>query len=430
MTTIPSVEPLDSAGDGLIERSGTDLERVQDDVEDIVTAVRSRGDDAVFEYTRRFDEVDLEALRVPDSQRAAAEEALSDEAVGAIRSAAEAIDRFHRRQRPDSWIQAFEPGVEAGTLIRPLSTVGCYAPGGAARYPSSVLMTAIPAAVAGVDRIVVCTPPDVDGTVDPATRFAAEVAGVDDLFTVGGAQAVAAMAYGTERIPAVDKVVGPGNVYVTAAKRAVMTDVDIDVLAGPTELIVVADATADPAHVAWDLIAQSEHDPDCASILVTPDRSLAEAVRREVEHALESFERTDTVETALDRHGGFLVAPSLAAAFEYVNAYAPEHLQVMVDDADDHLDRIDAVGTVFLGHATSAAAGDYAIGPSHVLPTAGAARRRSGISVFEFVRTPTVQRVSTAGLEHLADTIETMADLEGLPGHAAAVRVRREGRDD
>ncbi|MFP4628442.1 MAG: histidinol dehydrogenase [Halobacteriales archaeon] len=427
MSDLPSVQPLpEPPWSDLLERSGADVEAVAADVAAIVDAVRARGDAAVHEYTARFDGVDLDRLRVDDEAIAAARDELDPEAVEAIEAAAGAIDRFHERQRPESWIETVAPGVEAGTLVRPLDTVGCYAPGGAARYPSSVLMTAVPARVAGVDRVVACTPPGPAGTVDAATRLAADIAGVDDLFAIGGAQAIAAMAYGTASVPAVDKVVGPGNVYVTAAKREVMRDVDIDVLAGPTEVLIVADDSADPTAVAWDLVAQSEHDPDCASVLVSTDGDLAEAVRAELASILDDFAREAVVSEALAAHGRLLVADSIADAIAFANAYAPEHLQLMVADPEASLDDVEAAGTVFLGHATSTSAGDYAIGPSHVLPTSGAATRRSGISTFAFVRTPTVQRVTDAGLTALAPTIEALAHLEGLPGHAEAVRVRLE----
>lgn len=423
------IEPLDDLEGArraeLLERSGSDVAEVADDVAAVVDAVRDRGDEAVEEFTRRFDGVDPPSVRVPAADLEGARGELPSDAVAAIESAAAAIEAFHERQRPTAWIERFAPGVEAGTLVRPLEVVGCYAPGGAARYPSTVLMTAIPARVAGVDRVVACTPPGPDGRVDAATRLAAAVAGVDDLFAIGGAQAVAAMAHGTETVPAVDKLVGPGNVYVTAAKRAVMDRVDIDVLAGPTEVLIVADATAEPTAVAWDLIAQSEHGPDCASVLVTPAEDLATAVQAVVADALEGFDRAETVRSAFERNGRILVCDSVEAGIAFANEYAPEHLQLMVEDPSAHLDDVRAAGTVFLGAASTTSAGDYAVGPSHVLPTAGAARRRSGISTFEFVRTPTVQRVSGEGLAGLASTIETLAELEGLPGHAEAVRVRR-----
>lgn len=410
----------------LLDRSGVAMAAVMDDVEEIVETVAAEGDDAVRQYTARFDDVDLDDVAVANAVINDAGQQLSTEERAAIDDAAAAIERFHERERPTEWFEEFDGGVWAGQLIRPLEAVGCYAPGGAARYPSSVLMTAIPARVAGVEEVVLCSPPTADGGIDAATLYAAAVAGVDRVFAIGGAQAIAALAHGTEAVPSVDAVVGPGNVYVTAAKRLVADQVEIDVLAGPSEVLIIAESTADPVAVAWDLIAQSEHGPDCASVLVTMDESFARSVQGAVDTALAEFTRADVVTKAFETNGQLLVVDDLEAAIAFANEYAPEHLQLMLDDPTAVLEDIRHAGTVFLGHDTSTSLGDYALGPSHVLPTSRAARTRSGLSVASFVRTPSVQRVDASGLEFMAGTVRTLADMEGLPGHARAVEVRRE----
>ncbi|MDI6819910.1 MAG: histidinol dehydrogenase [Candidatus Hodarchaeaceae archaeon] len=410
----------------LLKRSELDVASVVPRVREIVEDVRRWGDDALIKYTERFDGIKLrcEQLRIASEEVSAAYEQTDAKFVGAIKSAARAIRKFHLKQVPRGWIDELQPGVKAGQLVRPLERVGVYSPGGLARYPSSVLMAVVPARVAGVERVIVCTPPLRDGKVDPATLVAADVAGADEVFRVGGAQAVAAMAYGTRTVPRVDKIVGPGNVYVVAAKQVVAADVDIDFAAGPSEILILADSSADPSYVAADLIAQAEHDPAAAAVLVTTSEELASRVCELVRGMAEEAPRKDIVLKSLGRYGRVLVARDLADAVEFVNDYAPEHLQLMVGRPKQALKKIRNAGAVFIGPYAPATAGDLAVGPSHILPTGGSARRCSGLSVLDFVRLPSVQMLTKRGLERLADIVEKLAEVEGLPGHAQSIRTR------
>jgi histidinol dehydrogenase len=323
---------------------------------------------------------------------------------------------------PDDWRESFDAG-ELGRRFRPLDRVGVYAPGGTAAYPSSVLMGVVPAKVAGVEHVAVVTPPG--DPVNPITLAAAHVAGADRIYSVGGAQGVAALAYGTETVKAVQKVVGPGNKWVTAAKAEVRGDVDIDFLAGPSEVLVVADETCDPEFVAADMVAQAEHDPDASVVAVTDDRAVADAVLDAVERQTEGRARADTIRAAFENDAsGVLVARSMSEAVLFAEEYAAEHLSVQADDDEALLDRISNAGSVFLGPYTPVAAGDYASGTNHVLPTSGGAKRYGGLSVETFLRSTTVQRLDESALSGLSDTITTLAEAEGLEAHAESVRVR------
>jgi len=410
----------------LLRRSELDIASVMPSVREIVEEVRKRGDDALLEYTERFDGVKLSRgqIRVPDREIRAAYGQVDAIAVQAIKRAAKAIEKFHRRQLPREWMVELQPGISAGQLVRPLARVGIYVPGGLARYPSSLLMAAIPAQVAGVEDIIVCTPPRSDGKVDPATLVAADIAEVDAVFRVGGAQAIAAMAYSTKAVPKVDKVVGPGNVYVVAAKYVVSSDIDIDFAAGPSEVLILADRSADPAYVAADLLAQAEHDPAAAAVLVTTSEELVSEVRGLIRNMLRDNPRRDIMAKSLDRYGRIVVVRDLAEAVEFTNDYAPEHLQLMVEQPRQVLKQVKSAGAVFIGPYSPVAAGDLAVGPSHILPTGGTARRRSGLSVLDFVRSPSVQMLTRRGLERIAEVAEKLAEIEGLPGHAQSIRER------
>lgn len=410
----------------LLERSQVTFEEVMPKVRNIVSEVRERGDEALLEYTRKYDKVDLDVgdIEVSKEEISQAYDQMEDENVDAIDRAAGAVERYHRKQLPDDWLEEFEPGISAGQVVRPLDSVGCYAPGGVAQYPSSVLMEVIPARVSGVKRIVLCTPPNFEGQINPSVLVAADLSEADEIYKVGGAQAIAAMAYGTETILPTDKVVGPGNIYVSAAKKIVSMDVDIDFVAGPSEVLILADSSADPRSIALDLAAQSEHRASSASVLVTTSKDLAESVREEFVNVLENAPRKEIIVEAIEKYGGVIVCEALSEAVEFSNEYGPEHLQVMTEDPENLLDKIVNAGAIFLGQYSTVSAGDFAVGPSHILPTGRGARRHSGISVFEFIRMPSVQKLSKEGLKNLAATIERFARLEGFPGHARSVRER------
>lgn len=413
----------------LLERSELDVDSVLLRVVKIVSDVRRERDAALLEYTKRFDGVKLtaEQLQVSEGETRLAYTQLGAAGVRAIKSAAQAIKKFHLKQVPQEWLTRLAPGIKAGQLVRPLASVGVYAPGGLAKYPSSLLMAVVPARVAGVERVIVCTPPKRDGKVDPAMLVAADVAGVDAVFRVGGAQAIAAMAYGTETISKVDKIVGPGNVYVVAAKQVVAPNVDIDFAAGPSEVLILADDSAEPDFIAADLLAQAEHDPDAAAVLVTTSEELALKVRELVRGMLQKNPRWQIALRALGKYGRVVVARDFDEAVEFTNAYAPEHLELMVKRPNQVLGRIKNAGAIFLGSYSPVAAGDFAVGPNHILPTGGAARRRSGLSVLDFVRLPTVQELTKRGLRRAAAVAEKLAELEGLPGHAQSIKKRLKG---
>ena len=393
----------------------------------IVEEVRRGGDGALLRLTLRYDGVRLrrEELRVGREEISAAYRKVDRGTLRSLRVAARAVERYHRRQLPRPWFATLSPGVRAGQLVLPLDRVGVYVPGGLASYPSTALHTLIPARVAGVRRLVVCTPPGPGGEVSPLTLVAVDLAGGGEVYRVGGAQAVAAMALGTETVPKVDKVVGPGNLYVTAAKLLLSREVGIDFAAGPTELSVVADGSADPSLLAWDLLAQAEHDPHAGVWLLTPSEELAREVEGEVGRALRGLPRRGVAGEAL-REGKVVLTGSLEEAMELANLLAPEHLQLAVRNPRRWLGRVRCAGTILLGQGTPPAAGDFAVGPSHVLPTLGVARWRAGLGVHDFLRCPSVQELDRRGLRRLAPVVERLAEAEGLYAHAESVRRRVE----
>ena len=396
--------------------SGVDA--VRDDVREIVDRVREAGDVALREYSEEFDDVSVGNIDVTDVAERATEQ-VDDDVLAAIEDAAENIRAFHERQRPEDWRERFD-GRELGRRFRPLESAGVYAPGGTANYPSSALMGVIPADVAGVEHIAVATPPA--ETLPPATLAAIDVAGADAVYQVGGAQAIAALAYGTETVSSCDVVVGPGNRWVTAAKADVRGDVEIDFLAGPSELLVVADGTADPELVATELVAQAEHDTDAAVAAVTADETLAASIADAVEEQAAEQSREGVIRGALDSEAsGVFLARSMSEATLFAEAYAAEHLSILAESDEALLDRIESAGSVFLGPYSPVAAGDYASGPNHVLPTGGNARRVGGLSVDTFMRSSTVQRLSRDALADLSDTVTTLARTEGLDAHADSV---------
>ena len=392
----------------------------------IVEDVRTRGDEALREYTAKFDGVEMEQFRVSQEAIDEALAKVDPKVAAAIQHAAKQIRDFHERQKQQGWFTLREDGALVGAKIEPLDSVGIYVPGGRALYPSSVLMNAIPAAVAGVKRIVCVTPPTKDGSLDPAILEACRVAGVTEIYAVGGAQAVGALAYGTESIKPVDKITGPGNAFVAAAKKLVSGDVGIDMVAGPSEVCVVADESALPELVAIDLMAQAEHDPLASCYLVTFSAEYADAVEAAIAKHMEGSYRAEITTASLENRGLVVVCPDMNSAIETVNVIAPEHLELHLPDAIDLIGSIRHAGAIFLGEWTPEAVGDYVAGPNHTLPTGGTARFSSPLSVDEFVKKSSVLQYSPAALMADSEAVITLADHEGLWAHAQSVRLRRQ----
>lgn len=391
-------------------------------VRQIIDEVRRRGDPALFDYTLKIDGVKLTSLEVSKRQIANARRQADKELNAALKLAAERISSFHLEQKRRIWGKVATPG--ARQLIRPLERAGIYAPGGTASYPSTVLMTAIPAKVAGVEEIILATPPKKDGTIPPATLLAAEIAGVDRIFCVGGAQAIAALAFGTESVPRVDKICGPGNIFVVLAKKLVYGAVDIDGLQGPSEVLIIADETANPEYCAADILAQAEHDPLASAILVTTSRRLADEVNQEIERQLKGLERRAIADESLARRGIIAVVSSIDEAIELANIFAPEHLSLMVAKADTYVNKITNAGCIFVGENSTVVLGDYVAGPSHVLPTGGTARFSSPLNVTDFIKFTNVVDIDDADLKKLGQAAITIARAEGLEAHARAMEKR------
>lgn len=398
-------------------------------VNEIVMEVGEKGDEALFKFTEKFEGARLDDLRASEDEIDAAYDLVEERLKEALADAADNIFQFHNQQKDrEMWLTEVAPGVTVGQKVVPLDSVGVYVPGGRASYPSSALMGVIPAKVAGVSRIIVCTPPKADGSVTPLTLVAADMAGADEIYKVGGAQAIAAMGLGTESIERVQKIVGPGNVYVTAAKMLLRGSAEIDFPAGPSEVLIIADRTADPGVIAADMIAQGEHDPKSISVLVAVDDLLASAVIEELAIQSDSAYRSDIVKQSLD-HSAVLLANDIDEALDFSNAFAPEHLEIMTADPLGAFRSVRNAGSVFLGKYTPVAAGDYASGTNHVLPTSGYARVFSGLNVDHFTKKISVQMITDDGLLGLEDTITTLAEAEGLKAHAESVRRRLEPKE-
>ncbi len=394
----------------------------------IIEEVRTDGDAALKKYTLQFDKADLQQLQVTDKEIAEALEVVPGDLLDAIRGAGANIERFHRHQLEKSWWDS-GPGWVAGQRCQPLQSVGAYIPGGTAAYPSSVLMTVIPARVAGVEQVYICTPPDENGRVNPATLAAAYEAGVSNVFKAGGAQAVAALAYGTETVPAVQKIVGPGNIYVTLAKKEVFGQVGIDMLAGPSEIVVVADDTAHPAFIAADLLSQAEHDPLSRPVLITPSEKLSGRVISQLEEQLLNLPRKEIGRQSLKQQGAVIMVDRLKDAWAAVNDLAPEHLELHLEDAWQYLDHITSAGAIFIGSYTPESLGDYWAGSNHVLPTSRAARHASALGVPDFIKRTHVISYTAEALEESAQQIAALARAEGLEAHARAVLLRRRNNE-
>ena len=404
-----------------------DTMNVSATVAEIIENVKNRGDAALFEYCERFDKAKLSSLEVTEEEIEEAFSSVDEKFINILRKAAKNIRKFHERQVRNSFIINDEDGIVIGQKIIPLDRAGLYVPGGTAAYPSTVLMDSIPAIIAGCREVVITTPPGADGKINPVILAAARIAGVNRIFKVGGAQAVAALAYGTESIPRVDKIVGPGNAFVAEAKRQVFGRVAIDMIAGPSEILVVADGSANPAHVAADLLSQAEHDKMASAVLVTDSEALATAVSNEIERQLALLPRAEIARVSIDNNGKIIVAENLSAAIEISNELAPEHLELCVDNPFDWLDKIRHAGSIFMGKNCPEALGDYFAGPNHTLPTSGTAKFSSPLSVDDFVKKSQYTYYTKEALSRVADDIAYFAEKEGLSAHARSATIRMKG---
>ena len=414
--------------DDLLKRSPNNYGKFEASVQEILNAVKEKGDEAVFEYTEKFDGVRLDAehLLVTEEEIAEAYEQVDDELIAIIRKALVNIRDYHQKQMQYSWFDSKPDGTILGQKITPLHRVGVYVPGGKAVYPSSVLMNVMPAKVAGVDKIIMVTPPGKNGKVSPNTLVAAKEAGVDEIYKVGGAQAIAAMAFGTESVPKVDKIVGPGNIYVALAKKAVFGYVSIDSIAGPSEILVLADETANPRYVAADLLSQAEHDEMASAILITTSPKLAEEVSAEIDQFVAELSRKEIIQKSLDNYGYILVADNMEEAIDTVNAIASEHMEIVTADPFHVMTKIRNAGAIFIGEYSSEPLGDYFAGPNHVLPTNGTAKFFSALSVDDFIKKSSIISYSREALEKVHKDIEQFAECEKLTAHANSIRVRFE----
>lgn len=414
--------------DNLLKRSPDNYSQYEETVSEIIRNVKENGDQALFDYTKKFDGFSLsaETIRVTPGEIQAAYKELDPDLINVMKRSAENIRAFHVKQLRNSWFDAREDGVILGMKITPIERSGVYVPGGKAAYPSSVLMNVIPAKVAGVKRIIMTTPPGPDGRIYPGTLVAADIAGVDEIYRVGGAQAIAAMAFGTESVPKVHKITGPGNIFVALAKKAVYGHVSIDSVAGPSEILILADETANPTYVAADLLSQAEHDELASAILITTSEKLAKQVSLEAERFLENLSRKDILRKSLDRYGYIMVAESLEEALETVNEIASEHLEILTENPFEVMTKVNNAGAIFLGQYSSEPLGDYFAGPNHILPTNGTAKFFSPVNVDDFIKKSSVISYSREALEKVHQEIEKFAESEGLTAHANSIRVRFE----
>lgn len=412
----------------LLKRSPNSYKQYEERVSEIIEKVRSDRDSAVFSYTRQFDgaEINEENVRVSKEEIEEAYHIVDEKLIAVMKKSLENIRTYHEKQKQYSWFDSRTDGVLLGQKVTALACAGVYVPGGTAAYPSSVLMNVLPAKVAGVEKIVMTTPCNREGKVNPATLAAADLAGVDEIYKVGGAQAIAALAFGTESIPKVDKIVGPGNIYVALAKKAVFGHVSIDSIAGPSEILVLADERANPRYVAADLLSQAEHDELASAILITTSQKLAEEVSREVENFTKDLSRKEIIEKSLENYGYILVAENLEEAIETVNEIASEHLEILTEDPFQVMMKIKNAGAIFLGEYASEPLGDYFAGPNHVLPTNGTAKFFSPLSVDDFIKKSSIISYSREALEPIYKDIVQFAESEQLTAHANSIRVRFE----
>jgi len=410
--------------------SNASMKQYEDSVGEIGRQVQEKGNQAIFAFTLKFDgaKIDESNFLVSEDEIEAAYDEVDDDYIFALDQAIDNIATFHSRQLKNSWMEPDERGNILGQLYRPLERVGIYVPGGTAAYPSSVLMNAIPAQVAGVSEIAMVTPPAKDGSINPYTLVAAAELGIEEIYKMGGAQAVFALAYGTETINKVDLISGPGNIYVTIAKKMVYGDVNIDMLAGPSEILIVADKKANPAYLAADMMSQAEHDVLARSILVTDSETLIERVQEEIEKQVQELSRQDIIRQALENYGALVLVPQMDQACAVANLVAPEHLELMVEHPFDYLSRIRNAGAIFLGKDTPEPVGDYFAGPNHILPTGGTARFYSPVSVDTFMKSSSIIYYSPQGIKEDAEGIMKLAEVEGLTAHANSIRIRVKGK--
>ena len=423
-----TAETRENILEDLLKRSPNSYGQYEAAVAEILANVKANGDKAVFDYTLRFDKAQIneENVRVTDEEIEEAYALVSPKLIEVIRKALVNIRDYHMKQKQYSWFDSTAKGTILGQKVTPIETVGVYVPGGKAVYPSSVLMNIVPAKVAGVDKIIMTTPPAADGKVNPSTLVAAKEAGVDEIYKAGGAQAVGALAYGTKSIPKVDKIVGPGNIYVALAKKAVYGHVSIDSIAGPSEILVLADETANPRFVAADLLSQAEHDEMASAILITTSKELAEKVSAEVDGFVQELSRREIIQKSLDHYGYILVADTMTDAIETANAIASEHLEIVTKNPFDTMTKIRNAGAIFLGEYSSEPLGDYFAGPNHVLPTNGTAKFFSPLSVDDFIKKSSIISYSKEALEEIHKDIENFAVSEQLTAHANSIKVRFE----
>ncbi|MDT2757430.1 histidinol dehydrogenase [Enterococcus asini] len=421
---IPIIEAKKQKISELVKTNTAETSDYASVVQEILDRVKAKGDVALIDYSAKFDGAVISELRVSDAEIAKALEQVDPEFLRVLKVAKRNISEFHEKQVSQGFMMT-RKGAVMGQRVIPLAKVGVYVPGGTAAYPSTVLMNVIPAKIAGVKKIVLVTPPLKDGSVNPAILAAASIAGVDEIYRVGGAQAVAALAYGTESVPKVDKIVGPGNIYVAAAKRLVYGTVDIDMIAGPSDVLIVADASAKADHLAADLLAQAEHDVNAQAILVTTDPKLAEATAKEVASQTARLPRREIIEQSIAKNGKIILVENLAEALQIANEIAPEHLELAVADPFTWLDQVENAGSVFLGHNTPEVLGDYLAGPNHTLPTESTARFYSPLSVADFVKHSQYLYYGEAAMKAVADDVILFAETEGLGGHANSIRLRK-----
>jgi histidinol dehydrogenase len=412
----------------LKERSETVQDNVILAVDEILEQVKSTGDEAVIKYTNKFDsdKINKDNIKITEEEISNAYELVDKKFIKALKLAKSNIEFFHEKQKQNSWMTNKDNGVILGQKVVPLQKVGIYVPGGTASYPSSVLMNTIPAKVAGVEKVIMVTPPSKDGTINPNILVAAHISQVDEIYKVGGAQAVAALAYGTESIPKVDKIAGPGNIYVAMAKKSVYGNVDIDMIAGPSEILILADETADAKFIAADLMSQAEHDVLASSILITTSMEIAQSVDKELERQIEYLSRKDIIAKSLKDYGAIIVVEDMKTAIEMSNELAPEHLEVMVKDPFLYLGDIKNAGSIFLGKYAPEPLGDYAAGPNHVLPTNGTAKFYSPLSVDDYIKKSSYIYYTDEALKEIKDDIIVLAETEGLTAHANSIKVRYE----
>jgi histidinol dehydrogenase len=408
----------------LIKRSQSDVNNALPIIKDILNDIKENKDRAVKKYTKKFDGLDLNELRVSEEEIENSYKQVSEELLVAMKKAMKNIENFHKFQSPGEWFKKIDEGIYAGQIVRAIDSVGCYIPGGRAVYPSTILMTVIPAKIAGVKRIICCSPPQKDGKISDAILVAADLAGVNEIYKVGGAQSIGAMTYGTESIDKVEKIVGPGNIFVTGAKKLVYGEVDIEFPAGPSEVLIIADKTANVEYIAYDIISQGEHDPNASCFLVTHDEDIAIATEEKVKELSKIAKRREIIEESLGKYGKIILTESIEESIDFSNEYAPEHLIIMCENNEEVLKKINNAGSIFLGELSPVAAGDYGSGTNHVLPTGGGARMYSGLSTESFLKKPTVQRIDIEGIKSLEDIVIPIAEYEGFYAHADSFKAR------